>query len=76
MIDKRVHGIVSGQHRNHYESVAALAAALGEVKESRGEAGAKEIQLQKYREEFPRHSALHGELRSYGMTDMRKKKRL
>lgn len=62
MIDRRFRAIVSGQHRNHYGSVAALAAALGEVKASRGDIGAKEKFLLKYREEFPRHSALHGEL--------------
>lgn len=75
MIDRRFRAIVSGQHRNHYGSVAALAAALGEVKASRGEHGAKEKLLLKYREEFPRHSALHGDLRSYGMPDMRKCRR-
>ncbi len=75
MIDRRFQAIVSKQHRNHYGSVAALAAALGEVKASRGEHGAKEKLLLKYREEFPRHTALHGELRSYGMPDMRKGRR-
>ena len=75
MIDRRFRAIVSGQHRNHYRSVAALAAALGEVKASRGDIGAKEKLLLKYREEFPRHSALHSELRGYGMPDMRKGRR-
>ena len=75
MIDRRVRGIISGQHRNHYGSVAALAAALGEVMASWGEHGAKEKLLLKYREEFPRHSAFHGELRRYGMPDMRKGRR-
>ena len=75
MIDRRFRAIVSGQHRNHYRSVAALAAALGEAKASRGDIGAKEKLLLKYREEFPRHSALHSELRGYGMPDMRKGRR-
>lgn len=75
MIDRRVQAIVSGQHRSHYGSAAALAAAFGEVRASRGEQGAKEKLLLKYREEFPRHSAFHEELRSYGMPDMRKGRR-
>lgn len=66
---------LEGQNRNHYGSAAALAAALGEVKASRGDIGAKEKLLLKYREEFPRHSALHSELREYGMPDMRKGRR-
>lgn len=72
LIDMRVKAIVSGQHRSHYGSVAALAAALGEVKESQGEAGAKRRLLLGYREEFPRHSSFHQELRAYGMPDTRK----
>ncbi|MCD7966250.1 MAG: hypothetical protein LUG90_10860 [Clostridiaceae bacterium] len=74
IIDKRVRAIVSGQHRAHYGSVAALAAALGEVKESRGEVSAKEAVLQKYREAFPRYSSFHAELRENGMKDTRKNK--
>ena len=52
-----------------------LVAALGEVKESLGEKFAKEKILQKYREEFPRHSSFHGALRANGMRDSRKGKR-
>ncbi len=73
LIDMRVKAIVSGQHRRHYGSVAALAAALGEVKESRGELFAKDRILLGYRAKFPRHSSFHAELRAYGMTDTRKK---
>ncbi len=73
LIDMRVKAIVSGQHRNHYGSVAAMAAALGEVKESRGELFAKDRILLDYRAEFPRHTSFHAELRAYGMSDMRKR---
>lgn len=73
VIDQRVRAIVSGQHRNYYSSVAALAAALGEVKASMGDASAKDRIMWKYKEEFPRHSSLHAALREYGMTDLRKK---
>lgn len=72
LVDKRVKAIVSGQFRGHYRSAAALAAALGEVRESMGMPSGKERTMQRYREEFPRHSAFGSELRSYGMGDMRK----
>ncbi len=68
LIDKRIRAIVSGQFRNHYYASAQLAAALGEVKESRGERGAKENILQHYRREFPRHSSFHAALRDCGMS--------
>ncbi|MCI8866276.1 MAG: hypothetical protein HFG60_13610 [Lachnospiraceae bacterium] len=74
-IDGRVRAIVAGQHRKEYENAAMLVAALGEVKESLGEKFAKEKILQKYREEFPRHSSFHGALRANGMRDSRKGKR-
>ena len=73
LIDMRVKAIVSGQHRRHYASVAALAAALGEVKESRGESFAKDRILLDYRAEFPRHSSFHAELRAYGMPNTKKR---
>lgn len=75
LVDMRVKAIISGQHRAHYGSVAALAAALGEVKESRGDYGAKNRLLLGYREMFPRHSSFHEELRRYGMPDTRKNAR-
>lgn len=73
LISMRVKAIVSGQHRGYYESVAALAAALGEVRESRGELFAKDRILLDYRAEFPRHSSFHAALRAYGMPDTRKR---
>ncbi len=72
LVDQRVKAIVSGQFRGHYNSVAALAAALGEVRESMGMPSGKERTMQKYKEEFPRHNAFGSELRSYGMSDTRK----
>ena len=73
LIDKRVKAILVGNYRNHYGSVAALAAALGEVKESWGEAGAKERIMQNYRQLYSRRSSFHTELRRYGMSDNRKR---
>ena len=70
LIDMRVKAIISGQHRAHYGRVAA---AFGEVKESRRDQGAKNRLLLEYREMFPRHTSFHEELRRYGMPDTRKK---
>ena len=72
LVDQRGKAIGSGQFRGHYNSVAALAAALGEVRESMGMPSGKERTMQKYKEEFPRHNAFGSELRSYGMSDTRK----
>ena len=67
LIDQRVKAIVSGQHRDHYGSAAALAAALGEVKESRGEVNGKQKALLEYKGLYSRRSAFHRELRAMGM---------
>ena len=50
---------------------AAFIAALGEVKESRGETGAKERLMEAYRLRYPDHRAFHEELCSFGMADSR-----
>ena len=75
LIDMRLKAILDGNFRAHYQSVAALAAALGEVKESWGELGAKERDLQAYRQMYTRRSSFHAELRRYGMSDTRKNKK-
>lgn len=73
LIDMRISDIVFGQHRTHYDEVAALAAALGEVRESRGDFHAKDRTLLTYRMTFPRHTSFHAALRRYGMLDTRKR---
>ena len=62
VIDKRIKAIVGGQYRNKYDSVARLAAAVGEMKESRGEKLAKKQTIEKYKAAFPRHSSFQSEL--------------
>lgn len=71
LIDRRLRAIISGQRRACYGNVAAL----GEVKESWGDAGACSRILLGYRQAFPRHSAFREELRRYGMPEVRKGKR-
>jgi len=74
LITKRVDGIMYKNHRNYYGECAAYIAALGEVQESRGEIGGKQRTMARYKETYSRRSAFHGELRTYGMIDFRKKK--
>lgn len=66
LVDKRVKAIVGGKFNNHYGSVAQLASAMGEVKESLGEKGAKQEILLHYKKTFPRHSSFHEALRMQG----------
>lgn len=73
-VELRVAGIMENNRRNYYGECAAFAAALGEVKESRGEPDAKNRTLEAYRSKYSRRSAFHQELRGFGMRDVRKRK--
>lgn len=66
-MELRVTGIMENNRRNYYGECAAFIAALGEVKESLGEFGAKKRIMEKYKSAYPRRSAFHQELRRYGM---------
>ena len=68
----RVEGIMEKSHRNYYGECAAFVAALGEVRESRGELWAKAKVMEEYRSQYSRRTAFHQELRAYGMADTRK----
>lgn len=65
LVRSRAAAIVGGQHRKQYGEVAALLAVLGEVKESRGEQGAKEKLFAEYKMKFPRHSSFQSEMKNY-----------
>jgi len=71
-ISQRVEAIVLNQHRAQYLECAVFIAALGEVRESRGEVGEKEHILETYRAMYPRHIAFHRELQAVGMKKLRK----
>lgn len=71
-VELRVTGIMENNRRKYYGECAAFAAALGEVKESRGEEGAKAKTLEAYRSRYSRRSAFHQELWGFGMRDTRK----
>ncbi|MCI8378287.1 MAG: hypothetical protein HFH72_07165 [Lachnospiraceae bacterium] len=67
LIIKRVEGIMEENRRNYYYECAAYIAALGEVCESRGEAGGKQRVLSEYKSKYSRRRAFHRELKAFGM---------
>lgn len=67
LISKRVEGIMKENRRNYYDECAGYVAALGEVYESRGEAGGKQRLLLDYKSKYSRRTAFHRELRAFGM---------
>lgn len=73
LLEKRTEGIMEANRRNYYGECAAYIAALGEVQESLGEAGAKQKLMTSYKDKYSRRSAFRQELRSYGWMDVRKK---
>lgn len=66
-ISLRVCAIMDANRRNYYGECAAFVAALGETLQSRGNAGAKEALMQRFRQAYSRRRAFHQALREYGM---------
>jgi hypothetical protein len=66
-IAQRTKAIMENNRRNYYGECASYIAALGEVQQSFGDAGAKVRLMEKYRQEYSRRRAFHEELRRYGM---------
>lgn len=64
LLEKRTEGIMDANRRNYYGECAAYIAALGEVRESMGEAGAKQRLMTSYKGKYPRRSAFREEMRS------------
>lgn len=67
LVNIRTVGILNEQRRNYYGECAAFIAALGEVKESRGEVNGKENLLLSYQKMYPHHSAFRRELKAFGL---------
>lgn len=65
LLDGQIRAIVSGQNRALYHEAAAFAAALGEVKESQGEAEGKVRVMERYKAMFPRHTAFKREMKGF-----------
>ncbi|MCM1127021.1 MAG: hypothetical protein NC429_11175 [Lachnospiraceae bacterium] len=73
LIEKRTEGIMEASRRNYYGECAAHIAALGEVRESMGDAGAKQRLMTSYKDKYSRRSAFRTELRNYGWIDAGKR---
>ncbi|MGI6506930.1 MAG: hypothetical protein ACOX4A_00880 [Saccharofermentanales bacterium] len=65
-ISTEVHRILSNQDRKEYTWAAAFLAALGEVQESCGQEGGKDILFNRFRAEYPRLSKFKREISRYG----------
>ena len=66
LLERRVEGIMGANRRNYYEECAAFIAALGEVRESLGDAGAKQQLMTSYKNRYPRRNAFRAAMKSYG----------
>lgn len=63
---------MDANRRKYYGECAAYIAALGEVQESMGNAGAKQRLMTSYKDKYSRRSAFREEMRHYGWTDMKR----
>lgn len=66
MLEMRTEGIMNANRRNYYGECASYIAALGEVRESLGETGAKQRIMTGYRNRFSRRTSFVSELEAYG----------
>ena len=73
LLEKRTAGIMDANRRNYYGECAAYIAALGEVLESMGDAGAKQRLMTSYKDRYSRRSAFREEMRNYGWIDTKRK---
>lgn len=73
LLKKRTAGIMDANRRNYYGECAAYIAALGEVRESMGETGAKQRLMTSYKDMYPRRNAFREEMRRYGWSDPKRK---
>ena len=73
LLEMRTEGIMDANRRNYYGDCAAYIAALGEVRESMGEMGAKQRLMTSYKDKYSRRSAFREEMRNYGWKDIKRK---
>lgn len=69
LVRKRIEGITESNHTKYYPECAAYAAALGEVLESHGQAGAKQRIMLDYKRSYSRKRSFVQALRNFGMQD-------
>ena len=73
LLEKRTDGIMDANRRNYYGECASYIAALGELRESMGEIGAKQRLMTLYKDRYPRRSAFREAMRNYGFIDTKRK---
>lgn len=73
LLEKRTEGIMEANRRNYYGECAAYIAALGEVRESMGEIGAKQRLMTSYKDKYTRRSSFREAMRNYGWLDTKRK---
>ena len=66
LISQRVDGIMTANRRKYYDECAAFISAYGEVKESQGAIGEKNIFMAEYHKRYPRRNAFIHELMEFG----------
>ena len=66
LISLRVDGIMTANRRKYYDECAAFISAYGEVKESLGSIGEKNIFMAEYHKRYPRRSTFIHELMEFG----------
>lgn len=66
LLETRTEGIMSANRRNYYGECAAYIAALGEVRESRGEYDAKQSLMTSYKNMYSRRNAFRAEMKRFG----------
>lgn len=66
LISLRVDGIMTANRRKYYDECAAFVSAYGEVKESLGSFGEKNVFMAEYHRRYPRRSAFIHELMEFG----------
>ena len=64
-INFRTIGLLEAKRYNRYGECASFIAALGEVKESRGEKSSKLKMMMSYKDKYPTRKAFHRELDAY-----------
>lgn len=66
LVEKRTEGIMNASRRNYYGECDSYIAALGEVRESLAEKGAKQRIMTEYKDRYTRRTAFRSELKTYG----------
>ena len=73
LLERRVQGVMDNNKRKYYAECACYISALGAVRESLGESGAKQTIMTQYRDTYPRRSSFIAQLEAFGWRNPRKR---